>query len=438
MTFFAPLPSRKASQSDIIRAEFQNFFGGIERSHEVGRFGRGRWSSRAPKATPRARRLARQHIFLDGPRVSPSVTTAISTIPLSGFAHKDGESSERTTRGRVLPHFIVGPENALAAHAVRELLQALHANVLGGAPGGTAAFIPLLIHGPTGLGKSHLAHGLADQARLVHGASRVACLSGNDFARQYADSLERDTTATFLARLRGMSLLVVDDVGQLAGRVAAQREFCLTLDELAARGAWFVGTALSPPGAIPRLSSALVSRLSSALCARLSPPSVATRRAAIRDLAVLLKLKATDEALDYLATNSVTTIPGLSGALLYVSMLAQSEKLPIDLALVKRYLDAREEPSLQGIASRTARHYAIHLADLRSASRRRSVVQARGVAMYLARQLTRKSLAQIGDFFGGRDHSTVLHGCRQTEGLLASDPDTRQAVSKLKHALSSC
>jgi chromosomal replication initiator protein len=165
-----------------------------------------------------------------------------------------------------------------------------------------------------------------------------------------------------------------------------------------------------------------------------------TRRALVQRLADERGTRVDVESLDALAEGLTGSAPELFGALVYLERSAELEDEPIDVLRVSQYLAERsgaKEPTLRGIAVKTARHFALKVQELKSPSRRRTVVAARDVAMYLARQLTGRSFEEIGQFFGGRDHTTVLHGCRKTQRMLESDPAVRSTVQRLHQALSS-
>jgi chromosomal replication initiator protein len=170
----------------------------------------------------------------------------------------------------------------------------------------------------------------------------------------------------------------------------------------------------------------------------LSLPGPAARRAILEKLAAARGLSLSRRALRGLADALATSVPVLVSALLELDLKARVEGVAIDHRRVRAFLDDRESakmPALGEIARLTARYFGFSVADLKSPNRRQPLVAGRGVAMYLARQLTRKSFEEIGAYFGGRDHTTVLHGCRRTEQLLGHDRSTRQAVNELKRLM---
>ena len=188
------------------------------------------------------------------------------------------------------------------------------------------------------------------------------------------------------------------------------------------------------PGDSPELSSTLRSRLTGGLVVPLAAAGFEARCEILRRLAHRRHLNLTAEAVELLAGEFRGTVPDLAGAVARLEMAARLQARPVNVADVRGLIRQRGQgpaPRVSDIAQVTARHFSLKLSDLRSPSRRQAVVKARGVAMYLARQMTGESLGEIGRYFGGRDHTTVLHGCRKTEGLLKSEPAIHQAVAQL-------
>ena len=352
------------------------------------------------------------------------MANGVVTIPLPGQPLADDSSSQDDHRGPTTLEFFAGPENCLVEPAV--------AGVLGRQP---TPYNPLVLYGPSGTGKSHLARGLAATWKSNFPQSRVAYTTAVDFAREMADAFETQAVEDFRARYRGVSLAVFEDVGELAAKPAAQEELMRTLDAVIQRGGQVVVTASSAPREIAGFSPALQSRLSAGLCVPLALPGPDTRLAILQRWSNLREVEMADSILKLLAEGLAGTVPELLGAMLQLEVPAREEGRPIDAHQIRDFLSQRDSalrPKLRDIAALTARHFALRLSDLRGSSRRRPVVAARDVAIYLCRQLTRESLSRIGEYFGGRDHTTVLHACRKTEELLQADPAIRQAIDQLQ------
>jgi chromosomal replication initiator protein len=209
------------------------------------------------------------------------------------------------------------------------------------------------------------------------------------------------------------------------------------MDEVAAHGGLVVVTTRTPPGESRELLPMLRSRLISGLVVPLAMPGPAARKALLTDWASLLGVSLADDAAEILAAGLKLSPPQLRGAIVTLSY-SHGGVQAIDAAAARRYVAGQApagEVPLRTVAVKTARYFSLTLAELKSTSRHRHVVEARAVAMYLARQLTGLSLEQIGSYFGDRDHTTVLHNCRRTEELQLADPVTRQAVIALEESL---
>lgn len=330
-------------------------------------------------------------------------------------------------RARRLSEFVAGPENALAVTALAPLLDST-----------SSEFSPLVLCGPHGSGKSHLACGLAEWWQRHFPDSAAECLSGAEFARQHADALGTSRLEAWRSRIRGTGLFILDDLGELADNPAAQKELLHTLDVLADNGIPVVITARTFPGHWPVLLPALRGRLSSGLAVPLAVPARAARRVILERIAAARGISLPATTLDSLSAGLHGSVPTLIAAMMELDLTAAVEGRAVDSEQVRKFVTARPgaaEPTLRQIAGLTARYFDLKIADLKSPARRRKLVTSRGVAMYLARQLTTNSLGQIGKYFGGRDHTTVLYGCRRTEALLHRDRAIRQAVAKLKKLL---
>ena len=348
----------------------------------------------------------------------------IIAIPLSGQPPGTGGD---LNPGSAWPEFLAGPENRLVEPAVRSVLDD-PAN----------GYNPLLFYGPTGTGKSHLARGLAAEWKARHLRQRVLCTTAADFVRELTDAIQTQATDELRERYAAAALLVLEDLDRLAGEHDVQEELVQTLDALLAADGRVVLTASTAPARLPGIMPRLRSRLESGLTVPLAPPGPGARLAVVEQLARLRELELSESAAQLLAEGLPVTVPELLDVLVQLEASDQLEGGRIDGKAARQFLavrDGRRQVALHPIAVSTARLFALKPSELRSASRRQAVVTARGVAMYLARQLTAKSLDQVGRYFGGRDHTTVIYGCRKTERLLENDPAIRRAVEQLHKEL---
>jgi chromosomal replication initiator protein len=328
-------------------------------------------------------------------------------------------------------HFLAGPENRLVEVAVRSVIDQPDTN-----------YNPLVLYGPSGSGKSHVAQGLATVWKARSRRDRVVLTTAVDFARELAEAIESQAVEEFRGKYRTANLLVFEDLGRLAlgksGKLSAQEELIHTLDAMLATEGWVIVTASAAPAELAGLLPALQSRLAAGLTIPLAPPGPAARLAVLQQLAVLRKVQLPEPVAQVLADGLTGTVPELAGALIHLAMGDPFDGKPIDLPSVRRYLAQRnrqQQPSLHEIALATARHFSLRLADLRSPVRRRALVTARGVAVYLARRFAGASLQEIGRYFGGRDHTTIMHSCRKIEEISESDPTIHAAIEQLHKEL---
>ena len=345
------------------------------------------------------------------PAVLIPVTSGVVEIPLIGTPlENDAAPSFSSVAPFALPQFVVGPENQLIEVAVAAVLEEP-----------TSAYNPLVLCGPSGSGKTHLSGGLFRAWKVLHPRRSAALVTATDFAREYRDALETKTDDQFLAPYARTRLLVVENLDELSGRSSAQQLLAVLIDQLLSRGAWIVVTSRTAPSRLSGLHEALQARLASGLTVQLALPNSETRLAILEQVARLRGLAVEDFVLETLAEGLALPVPELVGALVQLEGEARLAETTITLAAAHQLLAERRAtrcPSLSQIAKATAKHFALSVADLRGASRRRAIVTARNVAMYLARNLTESSLDRIGGYFGNRDHTTVSHGCQKVEATI--------------------
>jgi chromosomal replication initiator protein len=304
----------------------------------------------------------------------------------------------------------------------------------------TNGYNPLVFCGPGGTGKSHLARGLAAEWKARQRSRRIVCTTAAEFTRELSDAIKTQAVDELRNRYQKAALMVLEDIGRLAGKHDVQLELVHTFDALLAADRRVIVTAEAAPGRLSDISPRLRSRLEAGLTVRLAPPGLAVRLALLPRLARLRGIELSESAAAMLAESLPITVPELVDVLVQLEMPARLQDGKIDAGAARRFLALRNggpRARLPDIARTTARFFALKLSELRGPSRRQAVVTARGVAMYLARRLTPRSLEQIGTYFGGRDHTTVMYGCRKTEKLLKNDPAIRQAVEKLQEKLPS-
>ena len=401
-------------------------------------------------------------------QITPALSGVIS-LPLGSDLAADGANERRAARrsdtGEARRRrtgtpceghsaFIAGPENHLVAAAVLAVLSRGPSTAEDQAQLASPAMqaSPLVLVGPTGVGKSHLAHGIAAEFRRYEAAEHVVLLPATDFARQYSEAIELQAAGELTSQWRSARLLLIEDVQELAAQnsaewlLNAQWELCRTLDAIEAAGGRAIVTGNARPATLNLLPQ-LASRLAAGLVVEVASPDTAARELLATELATRQGLSVSPVLLNRLAAGVTGSAPDLYAALARLALVQKAdeqsagcvdrvsvERASIDRECVDRVLAEfaqQREPSLEKIAGAAARHFGLRPAAVRGPSRQRHVALARGVAMYLARELTSLSLERIGDYFGGRDHTTVLHACRKLTGRL-DDPQTRAALEAVR------
>ncbi len=318
--------------------------------------------------------------------------------------------------------FVGAPENRSALAAVQQVAEYLGSRSTGRLPN------PLLLHGPAGVGKTHLAAALVTDVTRRRPGVAVSVLPAGDFAG-LLDSPEADD---LLETLRQSDLLIVEDLQHLAARAA--ETFVQIMDFLHARQVPMVFTALAGPRHLDNLPGRLASRLVGGLVVGLEPLAAPGRRALLEQRAQQRQLAVRPEVLDWLAEHLTGGGRQLEGAVAHLEALTRLHHRPPDLELVRESFREQVEagrPTVERIVQRVGGYFRVEPRQLQSRRRSRQVLLPRQVGMYLARRLTGLSLEQIGAYFGGRDHSTVLHACRKVERALETDAVLSGAVRQL-------
>ncbi|MCS7305563.1 MAG: DnaA/Hda family protein [Thermoguttaceae bacterium] len=326
-----------------------------------------------------------------------------------------------------LPYFLVGPENPLVEPAVRAVLT-----------GKPACYFPVVFYGPSGTGKTHLAYGLTEAWKRSGNPGPVVIETAQDFHRQLTDALESQALPEFLDRRVRAKLWILEDLDRLAGKTASQIQCAQLLEHLANQRIPHVVTCRTIPGGIPGLIPTLQSRLTQGLLVNLSLPSEQTRRCFLQELIQTRELQCTPEAIELLVSRQTGSLLQLRKALMELSVL-RATRHGIQLQTVQSYLGQPKDiaQAIRKILHHTAKQFAVRIRDIRGPSRKKQVAYARGVSVYLARQILRLSFQQIGLFLGNRDHTTILHSYQRTKKLLAHDPAISHIVDRLYETLNS-
>lgn len=297
---------------------------------------------------------------------------------------------------------------------------------------------PLFIYGGVGLGKTHLLQAIAHRVCQLNARSRVSYVSSETFANDLINSIKDRKTEEFRNRYRNVDVLLVDDVQFLAGKESTQEEFFHTFNRLYEADRQIVLSSDHPPREIATLEERLRSRFEWGLITDIQPPDLETRTAILRKKAELERLPIPNEAIRYVAERITTNIRELEGALVRVVAFASMHNRPMDAELAQEALEhllpesRARQVTIRLIQEEVAAHYGLAVHDLKIHKRTRQLAFPRQVAMYLCRELTDASLPRIGDEFGGRDHTTVIHAHVKITREVQSDPELRAAIHALR------
>jgi chromosomal replication initiator protein len=307
-------------------------------------------------------------------------------------------------------------------------------------PGGTA-FNPLLIYGGVGLGKTHLAHAIGIQIKNEFPNKTVLYVSSEKFTQQYIDSVRNNNQNDFIHFYQMIDVLIIDDVQYFAGKEKTQDVFFHIFNHLHQTGKQLVLTADKAPVELQGFEQRLLSRFKWGLAADLQTPGLETRIAILEKKVYADGIDLPKEVIEYLAYSITTNVRELEGAL--ISLLAQSSmnKKAITLELAKQMIDkfvknTAREVSIDYIQKVVCDYFDLPIELLKSKTRKREVVQARQIAMYFAKSMTKSSLATIGLHCGGKDHATVLHACRTVNNLMDTDKRFKNYIEELNKKIS--
>ena len=307
-------------------------------------------------------------------------------------------------------------------------------------PGGTA-FNPLLIYGGVGLGKTHLAHAIGIEIKKNHPSKTVLYVSSEKFTQQFIESVRNNSQNDFIHFYQMIDVLIIDDVQFFSGKERTQDVFFHVFNHLHQNGKQLVLTSDKSPVEMQGMEQRLLSRFKWGLSADLQVPSIETRIAILKMKMHQEGLELPNEVVEYLAYSITTNIRELEGAL--ISLIAQSSlnKKSITLDLAKKMIDkfvknTAREVSIDYIQKIVCDYFDLNIELLKSKTRKREVVQARQIAMFFSKKLTKSSLANIGAHCGGKDHATVLHACKTVNNLMDTDKTFRGYIADLDKKIS--
>jgi len=326
--------------------------------------------------------------------------------------------------------FVIGASNRFA-----------HAAAVAVAEAPAKAYNPLFIYGESGLGKTHLLHAIGHYAQNLYPGVQVRYVNSEEFTNDFINSIRDDKAQAFQRRYRDVDVLLIDDIQFLSNKVQTQEEFFHTFNTLHNASKQVVITSDMPPKQLSGFEERMRSRFEWGLITDVQPPDLETRIAILRKKAIGERLEVPDDVLEYIASKISSNIRELEGALIRVTAFASLNRQPVDMQLAEIVLrdlipnDETPEITAAAIMGQTSAYFSVTLEDLCGTSRSRTLVTARQIAMYLCRELTELSLPKIGQHFGGRDHTTVMHAERKIKTQMAERRSTYNQVTELTNRI---
>ena len=365
--------------------------------------------------------------------VSSLIADPVASFPLESPKLQNRRRESSPPRP-CLPYFIAGEENRMVSYLCQADFPVFR---LGN---------PILLLGPHGVGKTsialHLAaqHGVAEPE--VDGPASTLYLPAVDFARQFAEAVETDDIRQFRSQMDEAPILIIDDLQLISHKPAAQDELASRLDARVAAGRATLITSRRLPSEVRGIRPMLASRVLPGLTVPVRVPAEDARRILLREFALQQDVEVSPRVLDSLSARLEQEVStrSLEAAVKQIALWCRANQRPAAAEAIQSALEVLgrdEEVSMAEITRAVSRIFRQKTSDLRSGSRKQQIVRSRSLAMYLARRLTTKSMHQIGDYFGGRDHTTVLHAVRKTETLIEQDADLRRAADEVTEKLSS-
>ena len=366
-----------------------------------------------------------------GGSIAPETAAMVDAVKEAAAENRDSKGSAAGLNPRnTFETFVVGPNNEIA-----------HAASLAVAQSPARTYNPLFIYGGVGLGKTHLMQAIGQYIWAKKKSTKVMYLSSELFINEFIDAIQHNNLVKFRKRYRQAELLLIDDIQFLGGKERSQEEFFHTFNTLFDGHKQIVLSSDRPASEIANLEQRLVSRFEWGLTAELQPPAIETRLAILRKKARILQINLSDQIFEFLASRIKSNVRRLEGALMRVASFASLSGKELNQEVVERLLkdilqeEARNLVTIEQIQRRVAEHFDVRLADMTSKRRPANIAFPRQVAMYLARELTKASLNEIGDAFGGRDHGTVLHACKLVKKRMKEQDSVRQTVSFIDSSL---
>jgi chromosomal replication initiator protein len=354
------------------------------------------------------------------------------------------ENNQSTTQVRKISQHGLNPKYTFSSFVVGNSNSLAHAGCLAVAENPAMVYNPLFIYGGVGLGKTHLLNAVGHHAITIRPELNAVYVSTETFTNDLINAIKAGGNGmiNFRNRYRTVDILLIDDIQFLINKERTQEEFFYTFNDLHTANKQIVISSDRPPKEIPTLEDRLRSRFEWGLIADIKPPDMETRQAILRKKAEMEHINISNDIIEYIAEVTPSNIRELAGALVRIVASASLKKQRITLDFAKESIDdlrakaRKEEITVSDIQQKTVEYFGITLEDINSKKRDQKLAQARQIAMYLSRELTKTSFPEIGRFFGGKDHTTVMHACEKIlDGLKENDPDVTAHITNIKNLL---
>jgi chromosomal replication initiator protein len=363
------------------------------------------------------------------PKTTPVVDTPVAVVANKNIVNKTNSADLNLNRKYTFEEFVAGSSNQFA-----------YAAAMAVANNPATTYNPLFIYGGVGLGKTHLVNAIGNTILKKSPQMRICYYTSEKFMNELINSLRYNRMDEFRNKFRSMDVLLIDDIQFIAGKERTQEEFFHTFNALYDSHKQIIVTSDKFPKDIPGLEERLRSRFEWGLIADIQAPDVETKMAILKMKAEQNSINLPEDVAQFLANSICNNVRELEGYLIRIGAYASLTSVPISLEMARDVLkdiliERNRELTVEEIVKKVSLHFNIKISDIKSAKRLKAVVLPRQIAMYISRQLTSSSYPEIGDRFGGKDHSTIIHAIRKIEKLMEEDFQLKSTIENLKKEL---
>ncbi len=363
------------------------------------------------------------------PKTTPVVDTPVAVVANKNIVNKTNSADLNLNRKYTFEEFVAGSSNQFA-----------YAAAMAVANNPATTYNPLFIYGGVGLGKTHLVNAIGNAILKKSPQMRICYYTSEKFMNELINSLRYNRMDEFRNKFRSMDVLLIDDIQFIAGKERTQEEFFHTFNALYDSHKQIIVTSDKFPKDIPGLEERLRSRFEWGLIADIQAPDVETKMAILKMKAEQNSINLPEDVAQFLANSICNNVRELEGYLIRIGAYASLTSVPISLEMARDVLkdiliERNRELTVEEIVKKVSLHFNIKISDIKSAKRLKAVVLPRQIAMYISRQLTSSSYPEIGDRFGGKDHSTIIHAIRKIEKLMEEDFQLKSTIDNLKKEL---